>query len=253
MRVGMCLILSGFLVVGCGDDDNGSGTNADAGADVQTTADGQQSADLGEVTANFKNDLAYTGFQGSASIETEVSVAVIKVELLVNGQVAATAQSAPFTLEWDTTTSADGVVQLSIKAYGQDTSITSEEIPVVIYNNGQEAGWIDGNSSSMTIQPDIDNHIKHHWEMPVGIKKVVGILAWDNAEFKMKFDIGTGNCPHSGTTAAFIESDTSPVILEFDAGGALTTGQWFAHTGAINEADLGGKTTQVSFDVFLLQ
>jgi hypothetical protein len=242
-----------FAIQGCSDD---AATPTEDGSVSQSDGNvpGSDSQQQVEPTAEFKTLKAYDGIKGTTKIEVTTSASVTKVELLADGKVAATSTEAPFTLDWDSTQGNDGIVQLSLKAYGSP-STTSEELPVVVYNNGEKAVWINGNSATMTINSALDSHVKFHWNMTDGFKQVIGILWWDNARFKMRLDLGTGTCPHSGELAATNEADKSPVVTVFpDApSGNLTACQWFAHAACTNEPDLEGKSSELKVEVYTLK
>lgn len=258
MRTWTWLIAAALLVAACSDDDNPPPADTtgtpDAGADV-LMSDGT-TADAAVPTATFKALEAYSGHQGTATLETEVNDVVTKIELLAGGTVVATADAAPFTLDWDTTQSDDGMVNLSLKAYADAETATSEEVPVVVYNNGETATFIGG-SDAATMEIDAsgvgDFHIKWHWMMPEGIKRVIAVAFWDNPAFEMDLALGMGTCPHSGTEAARTDSATSPVLNDYDPGNQLSVDQWFAHVGATNESDLAGESTDMTIKVFLLK
>jgi hypothetical protein len=240
---------------GCSDDsgttpkEDGSSSTADGSV---SGSDSQQDA---KPTAEFKALTAYDGIQGTTKVEVSTSASVSKVELLADGKVVATATETPFTLDWDSTQTNDGIVKLSLKAHATTTTTTSEELPVVIYNNGEKAVWIAGNSATMTINSAVDSHVKFHWNMTDGFKQVIGILWWDNGRFKMQLDLGTGTCPHSGELAASNSADKSPVVTVFPEtpSGNLTACQWFAHAACTNEPDLEGKSTELKVEVYTLK
>jgi len=229
-------LIAVFVAVGCGDDSSTSPT------DTLVVADG------GAISSSFKSLTQYSVAMGEMSLETDTTGSATKVELLADGKVVASATTAPFTIKWDTTSQADGVVKLSLKAHGA----TSEEIPVVVLNNGEAVAFTEGETQTMTIVANTDTDVKVHWTMPAGVKKVIGVLFWKNAEFKLEIAIGTGNCPHSGETAASNTSDTSPVVTEFGGTTNLASVMWFSHAKVMNTG-LEGKSTELTFKAFLLK
>lgn len=245
-RMGLVLLLTAFAASGCGDD-NGSTP------DTKATMDSGPAADTGAPSAAFKGLDPYSVAKGELTIDTETTGDLTKVELLVDGKVVVSVTAAPFSLKWDTTKTQDGIRKLSLKAHGTAASATSDERPVVVLNNGEEATFAEPSTMTMTITPGVDNHVKIHWTMPVGIKKVISVLSWKNSEFKMEIAIGTGNCPHSGEKAADATSDTSPVVVEYGGTANLASVMWFTHAGATNEAELAGKSAEVTLKAFLLK
>lgn len=256
----MSWILALALVIsGCSSNDETTtpatdGTTAATADGSVATGDAQNTQ--GDPTAEFKDLKQYDGIQGTVTIDLTTTGSVTQVELLADGTAVATATEAPFALTWDSTSATDGIVQLSLSVNG---AAASSEIPVVVYNNGEEATWLNGNSGTMTIVADADNHLPFHWTMPDGIRQIIGVLFWDNARFQMRLDVGTGTCPHSGQLAATSDPEdgkSSPVVTVFpDAkSGTLTSDiQWFAHAACDNEADLVDKETNLHVQVYLLR
>lgn len=242
----LCLGFGGLLMVSCGDD----------GA-APADPDGSVSADTTPAvapSAEFKALTDYEGIQGTKEITATVSSSVDKLELLADDKVVAEATAAPFTISFDSTKAKDGVVKLKLKAYAGTKTAESDVVAVVIYNSGEKATWVDGNSGTMTIQTGVDNHLKYHWIMPDSIKQVIAVVFWKDTGYKMELAVGTGGCPHSGTTALSVKGDASPLHLVFGDGKSnLTVCQWFAHAGATNESELVGKSTVLTFEVYLLK
>lgn len=245
MLIGL-VFLGSLMVVACGDDTAApDGTVApDSGTDTVSVAP----------AAEFKALSAYDGIQGTKEITTTVSASVDKLELLADDKAVAEATKAPFTISFDSTKVSDGVVKLKLKAYAGTKSAESDVIAVVIYNNGEKATWLAGNSGTMTITSGMDNHLKYHWNMPDSVKQVIAVLFWKEQGFKMELAVGTGTCPHSGTKAMDTKGNDSPIHLVFGDGKAnLTICQWFAHAGATNEADMLDKSTEMRIEVYLLK
>ena len=236
------------LLLGCGDD----GGNATGDSQIGQP-DGGASV---EPSSSFKSLTQYDVAAGTFEVTTDTAAGVTKVELLADGKVVAEATAAPFSISWDTTATPDGVVKLSLKAHADAKNATSDEIPVVVLNNGEEVTFTEGSEQTVTIDPALDNHVKVHWTMPAGVKTLIGVVFWDNREFKMELAMGTGNCPHSGQQACSISGESSPLMTAYPEGvatGTLGETLWFVHAGATNEADLAGKTCKFTFKAFLLK
>jgi hypothetical protein len=256
LTVSLVAMMLMMLAVGCGDDGGTSGT-ADSKA-TQKDAGGGADAAVGNPEATFDGTLdPYSVASGTDySVKVKASDAVTKVELLADGAAVASSETAPFTITWDTTKAKDGVAKLKLKAHAGSNAVEgTEEVPVMVLNNGKEVTkFKEPATQTMTIDPAVDSHLKAHWDMPANVKKVIGLLIWENTEFKMRLDVGTGMCPHSGKTAASAKSDTSPVMVEFDGKGSnLGTVMWFLHAAAENEPDIKGKSSKMTFKAFLIE
>lgn len=246
--LGAVLVLGAVLALGCGDD--GGGLQPDLGVDQGPPV---------QASVSFDKLTAGTAVKGTQSVTTKASTGVTKVELLQKDTttkketVLATSTTAPFTISWDTTKTKDGLVTLKLKAYAGTSTGTSAEIAVIVLNVGQEMTLTEGATATMSISStSTETHIKHHWVMPSNMKKVVSLVFWKNALFKMRNDIGIGQCPDHGQKAATVSSDTSPVITTWeDANGLVSGNQWFTHAAATNETVLDGKSTEITFKVYL--
>jgi hypothetical protein len=182
---------------------------------------------------------------------------VTKLELLVDGKLEATASAAPFSFSWDTSKRPDGIAKHSLKAYVGGTAVDGKDLlPVIVLNNGSEVSWKDGNSGKVIVPASgyVDQHLKHHWTMPGGVKKVIALLHWDVPGFKLELQIGVGECPDNGTTAAKAESEISPTVVEWGpASGTIpANAMWFAHVQLMNSAKVLGKETPFSLKAFLI-
>jgi hypothetical protein len=247
-------VLAALLAFGCGDDNGDTKGDGPVTTPDSAAPDGGTGGDASAPSASFSELEAYSAVIGTKEVKVEVKNAD-KVELLADGKVVATATAAPFTISWDTTKTSDGITKLTLKAYAGSASAESDELPVVVLNTGQEVTFDEGGDQTMNIVAGVDNHVKVHWTMPNDIKKVIGVVFWDNAEFNnMEGAVGTGWCPHSGTKAADATSTTSPVVVEYSDpnGSKLGTVQWFLHAGAVDETPLVGKSTKMTFVGYLL-
>lgn len=207
---------------------------------------------------SFKNLTAYDGFQGQAALKVAAPAGATQVELLVDGKAVASSGSAPFTIDWDTTKVGDGVVKLCLRATVAGQTQTCPDVPAVVYNNGTMASWKNGHSGTIIVPKTgyVDQHLKYHWDMPDGVKQVIGVLSWDKPGYELELALGTGTCPHSGTTAVKQTAKVSPAVATFgDGKQALTKVQWFAHVDLKNrsESKLLGTQTPFSVKAFLLK
>ena len=101
----------------------------------------------------------------------------------------------------------------------------------------------------------VDQHLRYHYDMVSGVKKIINVLTWGSSEFKLELAIGMGVCPSSGTTAVKKESYTSPLLLTYPESGtaALKSGQWFAHVQLMNSTKVLGKKTPFKVIGYLLK
>ena len=239
--------MSVFVLFACSD-----------GSDPQGQPDSGPVADtaVGKTSAKLKGVKAYDSLKGTAQLEVEVQGTPTKVELLSGSDVVATADSAPFTLSWDTTGQKDGIVELKVRCDGDDT-MTSEAVKLVVLNKGSEATFTDGTGADIAVPKDspyVDQHLKHHWTMGAGITRVIGVLYWDDQALELELAIGMGTCPHSGTKAADVKGKTGAIGVEYGTGQALTEGKWFAHVDLVNKTDdaVKGKTVPYTVKAYLL-
>jgi len=96
----------------------------------------------------------------------------------------------------------------------------------------------------------VDQHLRYHWDLPTGVKKIITVLEWEERDFKLELAICMGTCPDHGSTATRKDSQNSPLaVLYPDKGSAaLKPGQWFAHVQQMNSTKVPGKDCK--FKVF---
>jgi hypothetical protein len=200
----------------------------------------------------------YDVIRGKRTLTPEAAddTAVAHVELLVDGAPVAESMTAPFAIEWDSVAGADGVHQIHLVAHdAAGNSAQTEDVPVLVVNQGTTPAFdevpqaVDGLIEKTFKVPITWNgndeliDLKYHWDMPASMKKVVAVLAWDPAQgFDMDFSTGTGFCPDSGVAKKKAIGASGETVLEYTPTTALPTGQWFAHVGAENAADMKGKS-----------
>lgn len=133
---------------------------------------------------------------------------------------------------------------------------------MVVYDDGVVVRWDEATDpgdpvieGEMTMQPDVDDHVKYHWTMPEGIERVLAVHHRENPAFEMRLTIGIGCCPHSGYLAKEEASNTAPVAVDFapPPDGVIPAAQWLSHAAADDAADLEGQTTEVSFKTFVFE
>ncbi len=239
-------LIASIAVIGCSDD---------------TTTDAGSVDDLADPGISMDNVDLFAAIAGMFNVEVTATddVAVQKVDLMIDGAVAATSTEAPFTIPWDTTTASDGIV--SISALVTDTAgktAETEAIAVVLINSGEEVTFIEGNTGTISIPDPVagDNHVAHHWTTGAnGATGALVILQFEadagDGEWTFVIDVGTGGCPHSGETLATSGALTaSPIIFEPDLSSALPADTGcFVHM-AVNEADHAGDDLDFEVRVF---
>ncbi len=101
----------------------------------------------------------------------------------------------------------------------------------------QPVSFTDGDGGTYVVNSAGDDHVKHHWDMPADVHKLIVGGTWDS-DWTMELDAGIGYCPHSGTTYAEDYNADGEVVLELtpdlvDAGAEVFEAdvQWFAHFG----------------------
>jgi hypothetical protein len=192
-------------------------------------------------------------------------VGVDYVDLLVDGELAATGTADPFTISWDTTAGVSGVVSIAARVTdGAGKVAETEPIQVVVVNGGEESTLTEGNEGGFSIPADFNGtqeiHEKHHWTTSEGgASRVIALMEWtvpeDQDLWEFSIDLGSGFCPHSGETYATSDvSDASPMI--FDAtpdGGFPASTQLFVHMSPENPFDHLGESLPFNIRVFTLE
>lgn len=101
----------------------------------------------------------------------------------------------------------------------------------------QPVSWSDGDSGTYVVNSAGDDHVKHHFDMPENVHKLIVSGTWDS-DWTMELDAGIGFCPHSGTTYAetydtggSLSLELTPDLVEAEAAVFEAGVQWFAHFG----------------------
>ncbi len=97
----------------------------------------------------------------------------------------------------------------------------------------------------------LETDVKHHWDMPADKIKVRAMVNWQGTGWDFNFDIGVGECPHSGEARNSTSGDSGELVLEYSAadGEVLDEGQWFVHLGDPDVASHRGESTTYTFTV----
>ena len=191
-------------------------------------------------------------------------VSVVRTELLVDGVKVAESTVEPFSIDWDSTAAADGVRTLQVAAYdAAGNRGESDATPIFVVNTGTVVVFDEtpalGDAflqatfevpSDWTTQ-EID--LKWHWTMPAGMNRVLAVMLFDaTVGFEFNWSVGTGWCPHSGVKQADLTESDGEILVDHAPGTALAEGQWFAHVGSTNAADMKGQTAAFRVRVVFL-
>jgi hypothetical protein len=226
--------------------------------------DGDSVDDLQDPAITLDNIAPYQAIAGTfdAAVTATDDVGVDFVELLVDGAVAATGDEEPFGIAWDTTATPSGVVEVVARVTDRaGKTAQTDPIEVVVVNGGGEMDLTEGNAGTFAIPNDFNGiqeiHEKHHWTSDeAGASRVIAILTWETPEnqpaWEFMVEIGSGFCPHTGTTYATSETvGVSPLI--FDAapdGGLPANTQLFVHMSPMNPYEHLGDELSFGIRIF---
>lgn len=155
----------------------------------------------------------------------------------------------------DTRTIEDGLRVLALVRPG--TGATLAKVPVIVLNGGSEVFFKDGSDGKITVPIGgyQDQHHRHHWDMPDGIKRILGVLTWPGDGFELELAVGTGTCPHHGRSLAQTQGGRSPLSLVYeprDRKSADVT-QWFAHVRLLNPERVAGRESAFTVRAFMFR
>ena len=213
---------------------------------------------------------AYDAVRGIASVTVTATddQGIVTLELLVNGDLAVTNNNIDgsrdaTSMDWDTSQSSDGPVDLTARATdAAGNTTTSAPVRIVIVNSGVEFLELEeGLEATMQIPPDYDGsqetHIKHHFTPTADYARALCVALWENpvggAPWNLKAEMGAGTCPHRGRTfEGHGLSDTGAVELDVTpTGGIARDTRHFCHVGAENAAEHAGESLALAFKIFL--
>jgi hypothetical protein len=251
-RLAFAFALVALLAAACG----GGSTNVqeDAGPPDETAP---------VVTLDYVPYHVVAGQTAVTHLATD-EVAVVRAELLIDDVVVGESTQEPFTVNWDTTTVADGVHTIQVAAFdAAGNRGASPAQPLFVVNTGEVVVFDETSGlgpefvgadfqvpEDWTTQ-EID--LKWHWTMPAGMNRVLAVMLFDaTVGFDFNYSVGTGWCPHSGIKQAELTENDGEILLDHAPGAALTEGQWFVHVGSTNAADMKGKTASFKVRIVLL-
>jgi hypothetical protein len=260
-------LLAVMALASCGGSSSKASPDGGTKVDAALAADAappDRPADKTPPTFGAIGIARYELVKGTAEITAEVSDdsgKLAKVELLAGGQVVASDSEAPFAFSWDSTAAADGVVALKLRAADEaGNSAESAELPVLVLNRGESAVIKEGEDGVVSIPANykagMEIDTKHHFYIRwPDVKKVVGVLTWDQPGWTFEWSCGTGFCPHSGVKLADVTGDTGELVVEYASPeGNFTQGeQWFLHIKPMNPEDHKGQDLPVKMVAVLLR
>lgn len=196
------------------------------------------------------NATAYSTVQGFYTMPATWSddVGVIKATLMLDGQPAGEVEVTTKII--DSTTLSPGLHKMSLQVSDAAGNVAkSAELPVICAGQGKVLAYKDVFTAApaasttvpgwagfdLTVPGDAEGALedaKAHVDVPAGMKKAMVYFRWKGTTaWTLGFDIGTGECPDSGTKLASKDEagaeGISEVTHSMDAG--LTAGQWFGH------------------------
>jgi hypothetical protein len=179
------------------------------------------------------------------------------LELLANGRpIAPLGRDGAAVL--DTTLLPDGLLTLALAANRGGGRSVLATLPVIVLNRGSEVFFKNGSGGTIAVPPTgivPHQHLRYHWDMGEGVKRLLALLAWQGEGFELELAVGRGSCPHQGQRLAGRRGSRSPIAVEHAApeSGSLGGGQWFAHVALENPARVAGRETSFSVRAFLLR
>ncbi|MBW2733976.1 MAG: hypothetical protein JRH20_16430 [Deltaproteobacteria bacterium] len=224
----LMMILLSSLAVACGASDGPT----DSGYPEDTrSADGQVSTDDSSprvdgavpTVLGIANISPYQVVRGIVTIEiTTGPIAPDAVTLIVKGQEVARAESAPFSLRWDTTQHEDALIWLRLETADEQ----SESLTVMVLNEGQRISFDSAPTQTGGVGETVEGSFlvledgsfeplgsEAQWELPPGFRAIVMLLFWNNEAFEMQFEVGRGTDHASGSFAVGGRSNYSPTNI----------------------------------------
>jgi len=155
----------------------------------------------------------------------------------------------------DTAAMPDGLRLLTLVRPGASAPVAT--VPVVVVNDGAEVFFKNGSEGTITVPLAgyQEQHHRHHWDMPTGVKRVLALLTWPGEGFELELALGTGTCPHHGARLAHTQGLRPPLSLLYQPpdGKPAEVTQWFAHVRLLNPEKVGGRQTDFSVRAFMFR
>ncbi len=240
---------------GCAPNDGYDGVDGGAGGEEDTGA---------ELAIELSGVAAYEAFKGEMIVEVAVSGEPDLVELLAGEEVVASATKAPFELVWSTGVGDDGIVTLKARASDGGDDAFSSEVPVVIVNGGDLSDLFEGDEGALSIAMDFEPNpedpgegldVVHHWMNDGASSRVIAVVTWDEDKesgWDVELAVGTGSCPHGGTTFGEVEMTGGGVGIDVAPDTSFVAAeQHFSHIRVVNPTDHLGDTLEFEMRVYL--
>lgn len=211
-------------------------------------------------------ELQYPLLFGGASNALEATAAddagIAELRLLADGTLVDSCASAECTFDWDAAALPDGEVILTVEAEDNTGNLASRDLPVLVVNDGTPIAFIEGDGTANWIIPEswavMDLDVKFHFNMPAGVTSMMAALQWSQTGWPFDLHVGTGECPHSGTTIADTSGEGGQAILEHSATELSLTEYdqvgWFIHMAYGVGLDMDahvGEGTRIAFVMVL--
>lgn len=206
--------------------------------------------------------LVFSGAENVVNVVAEDELGIAHLRLYADEALVDQCDEGACAFQWDVSDLADGEVILSFEAEDLAGNVDWRDRPVLVVNDGTMVAFTEGAGTANWIIPEawelMDIDLKYHFEMPAGVSATLAALQWTRTEWPFELAVGTGTCPHSGTTFALGETDGGQVILRHAAAdlqqSAYDPLTWFVHLAPGADLNLGahvGDGTRVAFVMVL--
>jgi hypothetical protein len=204
--------------------------------------------------------LLFTGASNLLEAAAADEAGIASLRLLADGTLVDSCTTAECTFDWDTGGLADGEVILTVEAEDTAGNLGTLELPVLVVNDGTPIAFIEGPGTATWVIPEawavMDLDLKFHFNMPAGVTSMMAALQWSQADWPFDLHVGTGECPHSGTTVVETTGEGGQVVLEHDAS-ELSLAEyaqvgWFVHMAPGVGLDMGAHVGEGSLMAFVM-
>lgn len=270
----LTLVSAAFFLAGA---DNSGGCFGPVEQEVDTSPDGNASVEIvGPETLTCLGG-ACLGTPGAAEAVLDVLVEVAreieKIEVLeaVQGTLLGTSTSNSGTVSWDTTAVASTGIRVMIRVTDvHGNTYNSDSVEYLVMNlPARAARFLTNENTGEIIIPSTysgveEVDVRHHWNNPAGITRIVAVARWEVPEgqepWRIGVTVGCGVCPHNGSVwGPEPFSDESPILHEVSVlqveeitAGEFPEDQAFVHLRPANAIDHAGESLPYEVEVYLL-
>lgn len=206
--------------------------------------------------------LLYTGAENSVAFAAADDAGIYELRLLAGGTPVGACDLDSCSIDWDVSALPDGEVILTFEAEDLAGNVASEDVPVLVVNQGTPVTFYEGAGTANWVIPEawqvMETDLKFHFDMPADTDEVLAVLQWSRREWPFELAIGTGECPDAGVRLADLEADGGQVALHHTAAElgetAYPVGMWFIHLSGGIGLDMGahvGEGTRIAFVMVL--